>query len=81
MYSSVMSFLSYYIVVSFPTECRVIVSLAFVSATWWVRLVSRASHRLPGWEGLVPVLWWVKLNLILMGRTMSWGMLSDMFVS
>ena len=55
------------------TGCRVIVPLAFVVCPLITEVdlgVCVASY----WEGLVPALWWVELNLFpLIGRATSYG--------
>ena len=73
-YFSVILFsLTYCIYGLLSAGCRVIVPLAFVVCPLITEVdlgVCVASY----WEGLVPALWWVELNLFpLIGRATSYG--------
>ena len=71
---SVFSFcLTYFVWGLLFAGCRFVVPVVFGVCPQWLRLVQGVVLA-SWWRGLVPVFWWMRLDLVfLVGRTMSRG--------
>ena len=74
MYFSVFPFcLTYFVWGLLFADCRFVVPIVFSVCSQWLRLVHWAVQA-SWWRGLVPVFWWMRLDLVfLVGRTASSG--------